>query len=408
MPASASVDERPRIALVTTTVHVPRCLEDYLKNAQRHGHADRLTVIVVGDHKTPAKTAGFLKRLGRRYTARVQYLDVAKQKAMLRRWPAFDLLLRYDSIQRRNVGFLQAAMDEAEVIISIDDDHFACEEDFFGPHLVVGSEVEVPAVRRDCGWWNVCERLTCDPPRRFYQHGYPHSRRDWHSGDYEVETLTRRAVVNVGYCLNRPDVDATTNIEEPIYVKELTPLDGHDTCSLAAGTWSPFNTHNTAFHRSALPAMYLPVMHDSVGGIRVGRFDDTWMSYFLRTIADQFNEAVLYGPPLVTQYRNPRDFAHDLELEVRGYQLTEKLIEFLRTFETREVSYAAAYVDLIYHLRRSAENDRELHRSQKDYLRLMTVGMAIWHGVVAEILGPESDAVGTARAEEDSLVGNPW
>ena len=408
MPASDISDERARIALVTTTVHVPRCLEEYLENAQQHGHADRLTVIVIGDRKTPVKTAGFLKRLGRRYTARVQYLDIARQQALLRRWPAFDLLLRYDSMQRRNVGFLQAAIEGAEVIISIDDDHFVGEGDFFGTHMVVGQDVEVPTVTGRGGWWNVYERLTSDPPRRFYYHGYPHSRRDWRSGDYEVQTSWRRAVVNVGYCLNRPDVDATTSIEEPIYVKEISPLDGHDTCSLAAGTWCPFNTHNTAFHRSALPAMYLPVMHDSVGGVRVGRFDDTWMSYFLRTIADQFDEAVLYGSPLVTQYRNPRDSTRDLELEVRGYQLTEKLIEFLRTFQTREESYQGAYVDLIYHLRCAAEDDPDLDRSQRDYLRHMTVGMAIWHSVVAEILNPESDVSAGDHFEEEALVGDPW
>ena len=86
----------------------------------------------------------------------------------------------------------------------------------------------------------------------------------------------------------------------------------------------------------------------------------------------------------------------------------EKLIEFLRTFETRETSYAGAYLDLIYHLRRSAENDRDLDRPLQDYLRLMTVGMAVWHGVVSEILDPGPARAVSARFEEDALVGNPW
>jgi hypothetical protein len=55
-PSEAHAPGRRKIALVTTTINVPKCLTGYVENAARHGYADDLTVIVVGDRKTPAET----------------------------------------------------------------------------------------------------------------------------------------------------------------------------------------------------------------------------------------------------------------------------------------------------------------------------------------------------------------
>lgn len=380
-------DDRRRVALVTTTIHVPRCLEAYLANAERHGHAERVSVSVVGDRKTPAETAGFLQELGRRFPSSIRYLDVPAQQALLRRWPALDLTLRYNCIQRRNVGYLQAALDGAEVLIAVDDDNFVTDEDYVGAHLAVGHEVCVPVVRHTSGWWNVCQRLTCDPPRRFYHRGYPKSRQDWKAEGHEIERQTVRSVVNAGLWLKNPDVDATTNIEEPVNVVGMAPVAGSRTCALARGTWCPFNSQNTAFDVSVLPAMYLVVMHDQLRGYRLDRLDDIWMSYFVRAVADQLGDHVLYGPPLVVQDRNPHNFLRDLTGELGGYLLTERLVEYLRGFKTASRTYLTAYLDLIYHLREAAEKDSALEVPEREYFRQMTLGMAAWQDAVADLCG---------------------
>ncbi|HZT81427.1 MAG TPA: hypothetical protein VFA26_14450, partial [Gemmataceae bacterium] len=253
MHAPEPTADRRKVALVTTTIHVPRCLEAYLENADRHGHGEQVSVVVVGDRKTPAETADFLKELGRRHPARITYLGVEEQQKLLRRWPALDLTLRWNCIQRRNVGYLQAALDGAEVIVAVDDDNFVTEEDYVGTHLAVGREVRVPVVRHRSGWWNVCQRLISDPPRRFYHRGYPKSRQDWKAEGHEVERRVVRPVVNAGLWLKNPDVDATTNIEEPVNVVGMEPLAGSRACALAPGTWCPFNSQNTAFAVEALP-----------------------------------------------------------------------------------------------------------------------------------------------------------
>jgi hypothetical protein len=387
MRVPESTADRRKVALVNTTINVPRCLENYLANAAKYGHVEQVSVIVVGDRKTPSDAGDFLQELGRRYPARVTCLDVPEQQDLLRRWPALDLTLRYNSIQRRNVGYLQAALDGAEVIVAVDDDNFVTDEDYVGAHLTVGRQLRAPVVRHVSGWWNVCQRLTCDPPRRFYHRGYPKSRQDWKHEGHEIDKQIVRPVVNAGLWLKNPDVDATTNIEEPVNVVGMESIAGARACALAKGTWCPFNSQNTAFDISTLPAMYLVVMHDFFRGYRIGRLDDIWMSYFLRAIADQLGDSVLYGPPLVVQDRNLHDFTRDLAEELGGYLLTEKLVEYLRTFRTGAKTYLAAYLDLIYHLRDTAESDAGLDAVEREYLRQITLGMAAWQTAVSDIFG---------------------
>src|SRR5215469_12569643 len=118
-----SSPDRRKVALVTTTIHVPHCLDNYLANAERHGHAERTSVIVVGDRKTPPATGEYLAALGRRYPGSITYLD---------------------------------------------DDNFVTGDDYIGHHLAVGQRLRVPVVHHPSGWWNVCQRLKSEPPRRFY------------------------------------------------------------------------------------------------------------------------------------------------------------------------------------------------------------------------------------------------
>ncbi len=387
-PAAAqpTIDRRP-VAVVVTTIHVPRFLDGLLENAHRFGHAERLRLVVVGDRQTPAATAAYLAELASRYAAKVTYLDLAAQHTLLRRWPTLDLLLRYDCVQRRNLGYLQAAIDGAEVIVSVDDDNYATSDDFLGPHKIVGRTVELPLVSHASGWWNVCQTLICEPPRRFYYRGYPKSRQDWSVGGQQVGRGLVRPVVNAGLWLGTPDVDATAHLEEPIEVARMEPLDGSGRFALAPGTWCPINAQNTSFDISVLPAMYLPVMLDRLHGYRIGRMDDVWMGYFLRALADPRGDAVLYGRPLVQQRRNPHHALDDLAGELAGYFLTERVVEYARSFQTGEATYLGAYLELIYHLRQQCENDPQLDDAQREYFRHLLLGMAAWHGAVSQILG---------------------
>lgn len=381
------MSDQRKVALVTTTIHVPVCLGQYVENAAQHGRANQVEVIVVGDRKTPNETAGYLADLGRKSGVRVTYLDMHDQAKLLRPWTALDVLVRPNCIQRRNVGYLLAAMHGADVIVSVDDDNFVNEGDFLGAHLAVGRTVNVPVVSEPSGWWNICERLVADPPRPVYHRGYPKSRQTFAASAPKVERADVRVAVNAGLWLESPDVDATANIEGPINVVRMEPVAGDQRCALAKGTWCPFNSQNTAFDATTLPAMYLVVMLDVVRGIRIGRLDDIWMSYFVRAIGDALGQSVLYGPPLVTQHRNVHNFLKDLSEELNGYVVTEWLVEHLRRFRTTSGDWFGGYRDLVDHLRDGYERDEALKEPEREYLRTMTLGMGVWLDAVSGIRG---------------------
>ena len=69
------------------------------------------------------------------------------------------------------------------------------------------------------------------------------------------------------------------------------------------GTWSPFNSQNTALSAKIIPAYPLSP--------KVGRYDDIWAGYAVLAIADHLDHATMFGFPLVKQERNPHNYFKD-------------------------------------------------------------------------------------------------
>lgn len=67
-----------KVAIVTTTIYVPKGLEAYIQNAQQYGHKD-VIFIVTGDKKTPPETKTFLEEARKKYGYELTYLDVPAQ-----------------------------------------------------------------------------------------------------------------------------------------------------------------------------------------------------------------------------------------------------------------------------------------------------------------------------------------
>src|SRR5579883_554807 len=124
----------------------------YAGNARRYGHSE-LDFIVIGDRKTPPETADFCRSLPH-YPC--TYLDLAAQQAFLKPFPELWSHLRFDSIQRRNIGMLMAYTQGADVVITIDDDNFALDQDFVGFHSIASTVQDLPVYASTSGWFNVC------------------------------------------------------------------------------------------------------------------------------------------------------------------------------------------------------------------------------------------------------------
>lgn len=370
-----------KTAIVTTTIHIPRNLESYLANFATWGHRD-VEIIVVGDRKTPPEIGNYLHALQSQTGYPISYWDVEWQRGWLKNFPRLDGVLPYDSIQRRNLGYLQAVAGGAERIISIDDDNYAMAEDYLGGHAIVGQVTSLPTVTSSTGWFNTGSLLETSPPKPLYHRGFPNSVRGM-AEELTYSNVEGRIVANVGLWLGVPDAPATCHLDCPVTVRGFRRgFDGR--LVVARGTNLAFNSQNTAFHRDLLPCMFLIPMGDRVGDLKVGRYDDIWMSFFVKIIADHLGDYVCVGIPLSRQDRNAHDLIEDLLQEIPGMRITDTLIRTLARVRLSSGDYYSGYLELVEQLRLAIPDD-DYTPAEREFLETMLDRMEIWAGASQEV-----------------------
>lgn len=365
------------LAIVITTINVPKIIDQYIANFEKYGHTG-IEFIIVGDLKTPTEAETYTKGRNSKDFPCI-YLGASEQEQILRRMPELAEFIPYNTVQRRNVGYLYAAERGAKTIIAIDDDNWPLGEyDFAGEHGIVGSTLELDTESSSNGWYNSCSQLISEPPRRFYHRGYPVSKR-WLDETSPAGKCHGKVMVNIGLWLDDPDVDTITRMEEPFTVTSVRQPSRR--FAVAPGTLLPFNSQNTAFHRDILPLMYLITLPSGCEPLRGNnnfRYDDIWMSFFAKKVIDHCGGLVCIGPPHVRQARNPHDYMLDLRKELLPMEMTNRLAELLPQIKLTETTYTAAYQELIEDLRiktaYSSLFDIEERRLIKDMLR----GMRLW------------------------------
>ena len=329
--------EDKSFVVVTTTINKPTLLAQYALDAQRFNrHIEKF--VVIGDHKTPKETSSYCHLLSDQFGIRFDYFGVQDQLEYLEEHTPFRDFLPWNCIQRRNVGLIAAYRSNADIVVTMDDDNYICQPDYFGHHLHLGETRTLEVVRSQTGWWNVCNLLEEETGKEFFHRGYPLSARYDRGALYTGHACTKgRAVVNAGLWLDDPDVDALTRLNGPVNAIGVVPgFGGQIGCDL--GTWSPFNSQNTALLREVIPA-YLLFPY-------IGRYDDIWASYVVRHIADYLGDYVTYGYPIVRQKRNPHDYLNDLDDELFGMRWTDMFVECLSTIPLTEDSYKGCFREI--------------------------------------------------------------
>ena len=381
-----------KTTIVTTTINLPVLLPKYAENARSYGHTD-LDFVVIGDRKSPLQTATFCDSAQQDYPC--TYLDIPAQQKYLERFRDLWNHLRFDSIQRRNIGILLAWERGADVIITIDDDNFVMNQDFVGLHSMVGSVRELPTYGSTSGWFNVCSFLEADRGVEFYHRGYPHDLR-WREDNHFVSSsrAAHKIAINAGFWLDNPDIDALTRMErQPVVRGFKNTWTGN--FALEPGTWSPFNSQNTALMRDAVPAYFLSPY--------VGRYDDIWASYVLTRIAEHLDHVISFGEPLVRQERNPHDLWKDLDVERNGMIMTSAFCEALRTISLEGGTYHECFAEVTRGLRQNWTVGSNWTDSQKEYRSKLLEGMEIWHSVFHQ-LGAGRTSVHSQRKDHDRSV----
>lgn len=355
-----------KFALITTTINTPYNLEAYVKDIADHNPSDTL-VIVAGDLKTPEDVSAFCEKLTKQFGISVRYLSPVDQQC---KYPDYSNFLGWNTIQRRNIALLEAYKTGAEIIVTIDDDNYLTEENYLEQHGILDERTIVEVVDSDSGWYNNCRRLRCENAvSEFYPRGYSLRERGT-APRIKSELIPVRSVVNAGLWVGDPDIDAVTRIAVNPKVNNAVTLP----FALGPSTYCPFNSQNTAIHRDALSAYCM------VSG--VGRYDDIISSFFVKRIADHFNDAIRFGAPIVRQERNPHNLWKDLDNERIGMCLTDSFVDWLKLTTLQGRNYRTCMEELLSQFTSMWVNHGGLSIKEIEFMRAIRNSYEAWGEVL--------------------------
>tara|TARA_B100001057_G_scaffold500688_1_gene617163 strand:+ start:4944 stop:5912 length:969 start_codon:yes stop_codon:yes gene_type:complete len=264
-------------------------------------------IIIVGDTKTPHSE---YIELEKQHT-NVKYLTPDYQEEKFKK---ISDLIGWKTIQRRNIGFLQALNDGAEIIASVDDDNIPL--DNWGKDIMIGKESNV--------YYYETEELAFDPigvtnyPNLWHR-GFPIQILNNRNNKYKITRKTIIPDIQADFWNGDPDIDAVCRLEHKpmcFFDDKFFPM--------ATNTFSPFNSQNTFFSRKALKK-YMVIPY-------VGRMDDIWGGYYLEAMGFK----VVYNKATVFQDRNIQNLTKNMTMEYIGYEKTLNLLETLKQNYDRE------------------------------------------------------------------------
>tara|TARA_A100000164_G_scaffold378483_1_gene420225 strand:+ start:2752 stop:3648 length:897 start_codon:yes stop_codon:yes gene_type:complete len=273
--------------IVTTTIQPPT------EATKKFSQMDGWKLVVVGDKKTPHDE---YKEINCIYLSPDDQEDLSKKLSDSIGW---------NCIQRRNMGFLYAYLNGAEILATVDDDNIPYEH--WGQNLYVDQDLEVMIYESENGYF---DPLSVTVHNELWHRGYPIEMVPTKNSIKEIGVLKRKVLVQADLWDGDPDIDAICRLSKKPEVKfEINK-------PYASTQFSPFNSQNTFLSRETIPYyMMYP---------NVGRMDDIWASY---TVQKQFPNSVIYNKASVYQERNEHDIVLDLEKEIIGYRNTLRFLE---------------------------------------------------------------------------------
>lgn len=212
---------------------------------------------------------------------------------------------------RKNIGYLLAMQQDAEVIIDTDDDNLPY--DSFWDERRLEQKVRFYDKR---GWLNVYKLYS---KANIWPRGLPLDEilvPTPNLEDLPEEVLS--CPIQQGLANENPDVDAIFRLSQmlPQNFKAAEPV------ALKPGAWCPFNSQNTTWFPKAFPLLYLPAYCSF-------RMTDIWRSFVAQRIAAVNGWAILFHKATVWQERNEHNLMRDFGEEVPGYLNNAKIRNLL-------------------------------------------------------------------------------
>lgn len=288
-----------KTCLVVTSIASPN---DVLMKLAMGSAKNNIEFIVIGDTSSPAKF----------HLPGCNFFSLKTQKKLDFHFAQIAPEKKYS---RKNIGYLIAIKNGAELIIETDDDNYP--EDAFWDER---TDRHTVSVAENSDWINIYKYFS---DGFIWPRGFPLELLN--NKFPEPNDLKKQQVycpILQGLADQNPDVDAVFRLTRPL------PFHFNYSTRVAVGkkTWAPFNSQNTTFFKEAFPLMYLPTYCSF-------RMTDIWRSFVAQRICWENNWYILFHEPTVWQERNEHNFLKDFEDEIPGYLNNYKISRILETLE---------------------------------------------------------------------------
>jgi hypothetical protein len=282
--------------IVTTTINKPSSATlGFIKKKDWN-------VIVVGDTKTPHDLYDELSR----HNGNFKYMSPFEQE---QKYPDLSAVLGWKTIERRNVGFVEAFNTGADVIATVDDDNIPYEN--WGSDILVNDTREIDIYSTD---QRVFDPLSPTNHNNLWHRGFPIQLVEKKN---DIKLIGKNWVhvdVQADLWDGDPDIDAIERIAWHPCVKFNV------TDPYIGNVIAPFNSQNTILSRRCFPFYsVLPF---------VGRMDDIFGAYVLQAKLSGAN--IVYNKASVYQARNVQDLTVNMRKEYIGYEYALELIDRLQ------------------------------------------------------------------------------
>jgi hypothetical protein len=291
----------PNQFIVITSINPPT------EAVQKFSQLQDWQVVLVADLKTPKDWQ----------LEGVKVLTVEEQKALPLETAK---LLPWNHYARKNLGYLYAMLQGAELLYETDDDNLPYDQwqDFFPAQSGAIARQVVNPTRFTNAYLYFCET-------HVWPRGFPLSEILNQSIDQSTQSITlsqTNAPVLQGLADLEPDVDAIfrLTVGQQIQFSRQEPL------LVGPETYCPFNSQNTLWYPEAFQYLFLP-------GLIPSRVTDIWRGYIVQRFLHQKGQGVLFFSPSVYQERNYHNLLHDFAEELDLYTKTEQLVEALERYQ---------------------------------------------------------------------------
>lgn len=277
--------------IIITSINSPnRAMQMFAQGAQTNG----MDFLVIGDTKSPSNFS-------------LEGADYYSVDAQIEAFSEFASLCPTRHYARKNVGYLIAMQNGAEVIVDTDDDNL--------PYDSFWESRTLQQNARTCGregWLNVYKLYS---KANIWPRGLPLDEVLSPTPDLsDLPTEQLDCPIQQGLANENPDVDAVYRLVLPLPQN----FEDGDPVALKPGVWCPFNSQNTTWFRQAFPLLYLPAYCSF-------RMTDIWRSFVAQRIAAVNGWSILFHKATVWQERNDHSLMKDFEDEVSGYLNNEAI-----------------------------------------------------------------------------------